>query len=1081
MELKDFSPEQITAITAQGNVIVSAGAGSGKTTVMIERIVHKLIGGAKLDDMLIVTFTRAAAADIRVKLAERLSKLKRDPETRELAAEAIDAMSVCDIGTLHSFCQRLIKTYFYAAGVDPSATVADENEAALYKHSAVRAAVDAAWTDGSTEFATVYDALSSRRDDNAVSDAVRDILDFALSLPEPLEYLSAQKSDAERVPELDALVSRRRDDIIARTLELKNDIVAADFTALKKAIDDVIPYIDGKIDCMTKTVHRAKGDYRDVINERFKAFKKTCAAFRDFRIAATQAKETDSSVFSGALCRVAVDALERYAAKKAAAGKLDYSDLEHGARRVLADPACKAEIAANIKYVFIDEYQDVNPLQAAIADELKNCAEMFLVGDIKQSIYAFRRCNPKYFKTALADPDYTFVALNRNYRSAPQVIDFINTVFDGIMTDDFGGADYKNERLVCGSAKAADGSADFFVVNVDDPAGVAEDSEKRESKASAGGVYSVVRAAQKRERPDPEVTFTVNSILDWLDTAENPSLGSIAVLVRSMRSEFCGKLAAALDECGIKWNFGRASSVSDYPEAIALLDILRNVDNRFDDVALYTALRSPMGGFSDAELLRIAESGETAAKKAGVIPYLSRKSYSFWQKAAAYDGALKSRLDAFYARRERFALYSESHDCADTMGYITSEIEYFRHVYETGGSAQAVEALIDYAATRRCDVHSFLEYCNSTDFALDFAGGDDAVTITTMHSAKGLEYDFVIVADTAHEFMMSDAYAKIIITENGVCMKYPDPIAREFRPSVPWLIESAEAPDRLRQEELRLFYVALTRAKKKLIVCGKNKKRNSGAATLARSQLDFMSAHLPRVAEAVPRETLKPQGSAAAVDPSIVAAVKSICEFDYKTDDLPIKTCVTALAASSDDGDYTAAAYVLTDDERVMPADGALAAGDARLRGTAYHRAMELAEFSSPDFDRLEAECEGFAALVDKRKIATAAATMAKLVSDCAFYCKERYFIVDMPADMLGVGESDESVLVQGVIDLLIVGGDGSATVVDYKTTAPEKLLCDEYSKQLRLYAAAVERTTPYKVQKKYLYSFALERLIEIS
>ncbi len=1084
----EFSPEQKKAIETDGNVIVSAGAGSGKTTVMIERIVRKLLSGAKLDEMLIVTFTRAAAADIRVKLAERLVKLKRDPAAADKAARAADDMAICDIGTLHSFCQRLVKTYFYAAGIDPSASVVEENEAESLKYSDIKAAVAKAAENGEEYFMRMYDALSSRRNDDGVVKTIGRILDLALSLPEPRKYLTETAPDSSVFGELDGIAAFRRAQLAERIASIKADMQAAKLDALLKAADDLIPYMDGYADEIRRTSHRACGDYRDVINDEFKRLKKDCASYREFIDTVTAAKNADSAPYSAALKSVALDALERYSKRKSALGKIDYTDLEHGARRVLKDEGARAELAQRIKYVFIDEYQDINPLQAAISRDLKDCgAEMFLVGDIKQSIYAFRRCNPKYFKDATVDPDYTFVALNRNYRSSPQVIEFINNVFGGLMTDEFGGADYSTDKLVATVESA--GEAEYCLVERADGNG------KECSDIHEDGVYSVVKSAGKASGYDGQAAFIVSRVLDWLRTATEPNLGSIAVLVRSARTEFCAKLAAAFKKAGIACTVGKKSKLSDYPEAVALLGILRYVDNRSDDIPLYTALRSPMGGFSDEELLSVAQTGERIARARHVKPYVSgggRESYAFWQKAENYKGELREKLDRFYALREEFLKYSDTHDSADTLGYITSKIDYFQYVFDAGGSAEAVEALISYAANRHCDVNALIDFCDRSDFELDVNAGGDSVTITTIHASKGLEFDYVIVADASHGFVLSDSYDKVIATENGAACKIPDAIEHKMLPSAPWLLESVKGPDRLRQEELRLFYVALTRAKRKLTVCGINGKRSSSDPRRARCELDFMGAVTPAVVAPPESSTAAPRAEGP-LDESIYSAVKARCEFKYVGHDRPIKTCVTALAEYSDE-DYTSAAPVLTDDDRahsgddvysVRPRGKSAARSDAdgaalsKLRGTAYHRAMELIDFSSPDFDAVKRDCEN-AELVDGDEILHAATVMRELTDGCAFYAKERYFIADMPLDEISGGGSVESMLVQGVIDLLIVHNDGSATIVDYKTTTPDRLASDAYRTQLKAYCTAVERVTPYKVKKAYLYSFILGKLMEI-
>lgn len=1123
----DFSANQKRAIETRGHVIVSAGAGSGKTAVMIERIIDKLTKGYKLDDMLIVTFTRAAAADMRVKLALRLTELKRggDRAMSQTAADALLALPVCNIGTLHSFCQRLIRTYFYAAEIDPAFTVLDESDAAKLKLSCITAVVREAREKGTNEFDAISDALSSRRSDDGLIQAVSAVIEFALSLSDTDGFLLRSKPDAEYFDILDKKAKAERDRLVAEAELLLADVTAAGFTKIQKAVSDLVPYIDGLINEVTSTRVAATGGAEDLLNERLKTLKAESKAYREAATTYARAKTVDSQPYSRVLCELARTAIAKYASAKSALGRIDYSDLEHGALKVLRDRKCVSEIAERIKLVFIDEYQDVNPLQAEIAAVLKSGAgaEMFLVGDIKQSIYAFRRCDPRYFKDALDDPEYTTIALNDNYRSSRAVVEFINKVFSGVMNESFGGADYDDNKLVYGKKSGDDGYAEFVVTEdggADDASEKSVSAEERSEKSSDGDgysvdgimpTYSVVKAAAASvAESDPQVRFIVDSILDYVDggkDGEPHAFGSVAVLLRSARTAFCDALVSRMRECGVPCRLGRNSAIGDYPEAATLLNILRYIDNRFDDIAMYTALRSPMGGFSDAELLEIAEVGEAEAKRKGVAPEygMQRKSYCFWQKADAYRGRLKDRLDAFKKLRARFTAFSSEHDAADVIGAVTSGIDYFRYVFETCGNAGVIEAMIENAAAKKLDLSSYLASVNENT-GLAVGDGGDAVTVSTVHASKGLEYDYVIVADIGHGFKMKEATAPYIVSGDGVAVKYPDEGTHTLVASAPWLVASSAVPPRLREEELRLFYVALTRAKKRLTVCCKNGVKQK-PATSAASEYDFMRNIAPRVAT-VGERPQDPPAAELPIDPAVVAAVRAACNAEYKHPSLAVKTCVTALGESG-----VEAVFAVTDDDRgaMYESDGEVLSGtpvkagldahspassaDARLRGTAYHRAMELVDFDRPDSDAVKAECDNFE-LVDFEKIKAAAACMNGLAAG-ARVLRERPFIVDLPFDEIKGGSlpladcgdaeniKGESILLQGVIDLLIIRDDGEAVIVDYKTSSPESLHCSSYKTQLALYKKAVERATasadkPLRVVKTYLYSFVLNELVEV-
>ncbi len=1082
-----YTVNQRRAITEPGNIIVSAGAGSGKTAVMIARIADKLInGGATLDEMLIVTFTRSAAADMRYKLAEKLAKLRKDGMYASVAERAIESMPGSNIGTLHGFCQKLIRKYFYAAGVDPSAALCDEGEAAAIEWAAVSSAVENAINKNDVDFAVMYDMLATRRSDDGLKRAVRTILDFALSTHDPEGFLSNVKPDDTYRAELNAMLERRYAELVKRIFALKADIAAACMIKYSALIDELACYIAGDIDKLTRSPNAPK-DETAFLHTEFCALKDACKKYRNDRSEADTAIKNDNERYAKALLSVARDAFLSYKERKERLGVIDYSDLEHGAYRVLKDETCREEIASGIKYVFIDEFQDVNPLQSEIAERLRaSVKETFVVGDVKQSIYGFRRCSPEHFINAINSGKYTHIPLTDNFRSSAPVIDFVNKVFDGVMTEDFGGVNYSDadQRLVFGNKSMTGGSAEYVLIpsetggeesdSISDDRGGIKDSEQG---------YSVVKDSMAVRR-DPEAVFVARKICEILAGSNAPEMGKIAVLTRT-QGAFTTALMRELDERNIKYGLDKKRAAKAFPEIIALTDILRCVDNRMDDVALFTALRSPMGGFSDGELAEIAARGENILRTGNAEKSAGGKAYALWQKLCAYDGELDERIRKFIALRDRFSEYAKDHDCAETLGEITSAIDFFQYIYEQNGSAQAVQALIDFAAEKDCDIHTFLEYYDNTEFGIDASGGGDAVTLITEHSSKGLEYDYCIVADTSHRFNERDRYGKVIVSERGVFVKVPDRDGGTLEKTAPYMVESLRMPGISRAENLRLFYVALTRAKKNLLVCGKqNKSALKENVEDGLCQTEFMRNILPSIDNGVEL----PSGAACRTRPSaessaaIAAAVsEKISKAErYNTDRIartslgvdkiaPIKTCVTAVAHEFEDGDYTATAPVLTKEYA--------ASDDARLRGTAYHRAMELIDFSAPDLAAVEHKCERFD-LVDRDAVLNAAKTMARLVSGAAFVAKERYFVVDLPlGDVYGTG--GDGVLVQGVIDLLIAYPDGSATIVDYKTGDPRFFDYSSYGKQLELYIKAVERSINYKVKHAYLYSFTADKLIE--
>lgn len=1091
------------AVTQPGNIIVTAGAGSGKTFTMIGRIIEKLKNAEEKDgkfypnlgQMLIVTFTRASAADMRIKLTNALYALKADPRYKKTATSALIDLSTANIGTLHSFCQKVIKTYFAAAGIDSSFTMCDDTESEQLMLDAVGDAVTEAHKSGDKYFEAMCDMLESR-DDGAITAHIKKILDIALSMtPENAKsYLNPVASDRQFDSELDGLLSGISTPLLAEIDVLTEEL--KDLPPLKKQAESIYGFKDymfGKLDKIEKTRYTPKNsDGVELVtlcrekNEKYRALRTRCVNFRELYLNAQTAKGYDSAPYVSSLKAVAKRADELYAKYKRERGKIDYSDLEHGAYRALCNEDCMQKIAEQFKYVFIDEFQDVNPLQSAIANKFKERgAEMFVVGDVKQSIYGFRRCSPEHFIAAQNSPDFKCIPLSDNFRSSPAVIDFVNRLFDKVMKSDFGGVDYADpsQRMKCAGEGSEAGSAHFYLVDVD--------KSRRGGEFSEDG-YSVVTNAATIA-PDREAEIIADYILDTVKKDKTKKLSSIAVILRATDNAFCRRLQKVFSERSIKYVLEKKDSAKNIHEVALLTDIMRCADNRFDDIALYAAMRSPVGGFSDEELLKIAVEGGKAAEKRKEQKVFGNLGYEFWQKVANYDGELNGKIRAFFDARQTIADYAKTHSAAEVMGFITSRFGFFQYVYEIGGDAAAVQAYIDFAQSREFDMHALIDCYDTADIKLSAKGGGDAVNIMTIHKSKGLEFDTVIVANVGADFNERDRSQSITVNDRGVFVRIPDEDRGERIKSVRWLIEYVRYPDWARAEELRMLYVALTRAKKDLIVIGKGRNFKDRdrlseiacyaeyfhAAGMHAEQPDF--PHVAKVGEdevppVVPQVTDWVKKRIARLNELNAMRESAVTLSDGAH--IPIKTSVTTVA-HRDPAPFegTAISPSVTVDDR----DGGMRvfSGGGTNRGTAYHRVMEHIDFDNPDF---EAAAEGVDGKedVNEGEILKAVAVMRSLTAGASFVAKERYFIVNLPAKaVFGCGDGD--VLVQGVIDLLVVDSAGNAVIVDYKTGNPDTLNNAAYRTQLALYTAAVEKCTPYKVKSAMLYSFEAGDFVHIT
>lgn len=1027
-----FSEAQNRIICGKGNMLVSASAGSGKTTVMIEKIRRLIENGASLDNMLISTYTVAAASDMKYKLAAALTGGDAH------MSDELERLPQADIGTLHSFCARLIKSYFYLTDADPAFELAGEAEAAAMKQES---AAETVARGGGERFPVLYDALLSGRSDAPLKNLLISLYEFAQSQPDPDGWLDGCLELYER-PEtvraaLSAAFDERRDVLSARARTLLADTCAAKYTRNIRSCEGLEDYIRWGVP--PAAARGAVGDHPD-LNERYKSLKKDIEGYRAERTEAENLPDAAEALADARELVMLVRAFARaYDALKRKKGLLDYGDLEHCALEILT--AGGAEIAGKYKYVFVDEYQDINPLQERIIELISAEAELFQVGDVKQSIYAFRLCEPGIFLRRYAayrrGEGGEAVELNVNYRSDGGVLQAVNRVFSRIMTADCGGVDYAKTPLTAGRNER---TADAVALKVL----CGEEAEEFPE------VYSVL--SDRGAKISGEAAMVAADIAETLTLSREgrpvrPE--DVAVIMRS-RSPLMYRIAEALRCLGIP----AAVCAKERPEGSAavrpLLNALRLLDNREDDVMLASVMLSPFGGFTADEL---------AAIRAG-------REGSFCEAAAAYDGALRPRLDAFEQKLDRYHGLSKVMPADELAGLIAGEAQYFEYLYaQENGRALAAEAAAFLSAVsasgHTAALDDFIEYAAGVP-AAEKTTAAGAVRIMTVHAAKGLEFDYVFFAGAETRFRFDDVSKPAMPhREFGLCVRKFDDAARALQKTKLTELAAITKKKGMLEEEMRILYVALTRARERLYIYGKRSKRYEGEDLSAVCNLNWLLPAFPAVEYVSPDEcALSPPERVRLVsrsDPALTEEIRKRLAFVYPHSHRPQKTTVTKAAEAAEERNY-AAESVSCDGER------------AALVGTAYHLMMEHVDFSA-DFDR-EWERLGRAfpeerALCDKEKIRSAALEMRSLSEGYRVY-REKEFIL-----------GENGLLIQGIIDALLIK-NGEAIIVDYKTTRARDLVLPQYVFQTGLYARAAEKLLGLTVKRVCLYSFYLGKIVDI-
>ncbi len=1005
-----WTEEQLRIINGRGkNLLVSASAGSGKTTVMIERIISLLQDGYRIEDFLVSTFTKASAADMKHKLMARLRE-SGDP----VLISQIKSLPDADITNLDSFCKKLITRYFYAAGIDPDFELMNENEA----RGALNASLDEVMREysasGDGEFSELRDFMTVNRRDDRFRACVKDVYYYAVLRPEPEQFLTelCEKNyeefiaDKKRVRE-ERLISR----ITSYALECKE----VGFTRNEEGARLLIERI------------RSNNPDLPVLRGRVGDFERLNAVYKELREEAEALFEPTEGYGPShrhlkKIIEIALRLKAVYDAKKKRSSRLDFSDLEHLAYAVLIQPEIAEETGKRYKFVFVDEYQDINPLQEKIISLIT--ASKFMVGDLKQSIYAFRGCRPEIFAERALEygtgEGGELVSLNVNYRCGERIVAFVNAVFDAAMTKENSGVDYAVEAHMV----AKSGREGFT------PGVVLYESSAKEEE----GLYDVERG----ELDCPEAEGVANRISQLVAGIEENGVrrsfgfGEIAVLTRSTGREIIA-LTQKLRARGIPYYLSRKTRFTTIKEVRMLISCLRLIDNNKDEIALAGAMLSHAGGFTPAQLIRL--KGERKSLWEAVFEAAPQRE----------EGELRTKTERFLSKLNRYNALSVATSVDELAGRIIEENDFFLHAFSEGGDAEGLDEFLNYICESplKESLHGFLTELEESEPDYVANGGGDAVKIMTIHGSKGLEFPAVILMNAGKEYNLTDSSQPIIMQDGRIAIKGFDGIGgREYKTDLyATLLEDKIKSERA--EELRLLYVALTRAREFLEVYASG---NRGYMKLFEPILDRY-ARPPQPERRAPKRELIPPFTP---NEALTERIKKRIAFSLPQSNAPQKTYVTKLTAT----------------DKPVFASGLTSSEVATLRGTAYHSAMEGLDFEDVEgsYGRLP---QNIREVVDKRKIVEAAKVIKPLIQGKALY-REQAFILPVNAEEYGF--EGGKTLVQGVIDLMAVG-NGECIIVDYKTGSESYAFSESNVRQIKLYKRAAEEILGITAQA-YIFSF---------
>ena len=1156
-----WTKEQEKAIYKKGNnILVSAAAGSGKTAVLVERIINKITNeNIDVDKLLVVTFTNAAATEMRERVLDAIyKKIEDDPDNLKLQKQIV-LLNKSHISTIHAFCLEVIKNNFYKTEISPNFRLANTPETELLRMEVLENVFDNYYETNDKGFIKLIDTYCGYRNDDNLKDIILKIYKYIQSMPYPEDWIEEQAEkfnikDDEDFSETiwGKLLIKEAKNIInygistlksigkklsveielAKWAQIVNDdIVQLETIENLEKWDDIfcaIQDIKLKTWAQDRKLISDLKDYAKTVRDKVKDSIRSLQ--QDIFI--YNSRQACSDIYSmyetlTQIKRIVLEFTEAYNKAKLEKNIIDFNDIEHLALQILVkknkdgiyEPT---EVAKEYQELFeeiaIDEYQDSNEIQEEILKQVSRGNNIFMVGDVKQSIYKFRQAKPEMFLEKYNTYKDNKIQLFANFRSRKNVLDLTNLIFENIMSKEFGSIEYNEEEFLNLGQEYPEtdenilGKAELHIIDE-----ASEEIEEQNEISEKAEIEANFVAKKVKELIDGNYM-----VYDKKKGYRKLQFKDIVILLRKT-----AKVAPIYEKKLTEMEYPVFSDIgTNYFESLeiqTIMNLLKIISNPDNDIALVSVLRSPIGKFTDNELIEIR---------------LENKDESFY-KALISNKKLKDKINEFLEQIEDFRIKQEYLRLDELIWYIYEKTGYYNFVslMKNGGLKVAnlrmlFEKAKDYEQGSFKGLYNFINFIDKVTKANSDMGApkligenEDVIRIMSIHKSKGLEFPVVFLCGTGNEFNMLDLNDNILIhSELGFGPKY---INYERRITYNTLAKEAikhQIRKELKEEEMRLLYVALTRAREKLIITGidKNlkksiqdkeeilqgteKKVTPTISQKAKSYLDWIELvslsndkikdvidiyeHKKTEYLALEQEEEK-ENKLEIEDRKINPKIDKILTWEYPEIELTKiegKSSVSALAKDKIEQDEI-------EFKKPKFLEGEIPLSKAEI-GTVVHLVMQKLEFKQEyTMDKIEnllEELQQKEIITEKQKQAVPKEKILKFTESDLFKSignavkvyKEQPFYINIPACEIYETKSNEAILIQGIIDLYYITEDGKIMLVDYKTDyVPEKnedYLKDKYQKQLGLYKRALEQALGKKVNKTYIYSTYLDRVIKL-
>ncbi|MBF4695331.1 helicase-exonuclease AddAB subunit AddA [Fusibacter ferrireducens] len=909
--MPSWTREQEAAIYLRNaDMLVSAAAGSGKTAVLVERIIKIVVHQrVPIQSILVVTYTNAAAGEMRERIEVAVSKAietEADPELKAFLIDQLRVLNRASIKTFHAFCMDIIRSHFQKISIDPSFRMLNEMERTILIEEAIDAVFESAYESSEASFIYLVEAYSGNREDQRLRDMIKQIYRFVMSQPYPMKWLEYQVEAYEQeahplrkiwekilleqartkvegafelleegleicempggpLPYKETLLSdyaqfKRIDEAIAleNVKALEAAILNFSFTRLKSIKKDEKASMDEALVETVKTQIRDKLLKKNIYESLAMPFREKTLDryFEEFERLAPALRTLKELV-------EAFDA--NFMALKNSKNVLDFNDLEHYAIKVLEDDAIAKTYQNQFEYIFVDEYQDASSIQETILTRIKRSNNIFMVGDVKQSIYKFRLAEPALFlekfrtyapydqvlkqykvenvhelNPKLEGMHAIRIDLKKNFRTRTEILETVNKLFSNMMSERLGEITYDDSAHLVGGAKfeALEGPAVSVKVISKKPLNseglgeievpLEEDSLTEMDEVSLGNLKTDEIEARTIAR---EIKRIIGTPIYFPKTQmwRTCSYKDIVILIRSFRS-WQETFDSVFSEEGVPFYAESNSGYFDTLEIRLMMDYLKILDNPYQDISLMAVLRSPMYRFTIDELIYMRQLGT------GDQYFYDQLNYFIdLEDDGNPNEVLKEKVRFFLNQLEAIRKFATYNPIDDVILKILQETQFFNYVsVMPGGVARQanlkllIERATQFKNSKIVSLTLFVQFYeqlskNSGDMGVASSIGetDDVVRLMSIHKSKGLEFPVVMVAGLGRKFNLMDTHGDLIMHKHiGMGLSYVDVSLRAKSASLVQLLLKEQLKVETLSEEMRVLYVALTRPVDRLYLFG---------------------------------------------------------------------------------------------------------------------------------------------------------------------------------------------------------------------------------------------------------------------